>query len=234
MFQDKKEGFSGIPRLGVVGVSDWITDEARHSFLAGAQKVCRIYNWVNLQVFSPGAASARTMYGIDDKTYVVLCIAAGWKNDEKWRDLCDISKHLQEDERLVLVGRLASGLTLPNGVLHIPYVEETTKLAAIYAMADVYVHLSRQDTFGKVIAEALSCGTPVVVYNNTACPELVPPGGGFHVPTGDTAAILTCLHLLRERGPYALSRTCRTFAQERFSMSANINAYVDLYKELCK
>ena len=33
--------------------------------------------------------------------------------------------------------------------------------------------LLKQETFGLVSAEALACGTPVVVYDNTACPEFI-------------------------------------------------------------
>jgi len=39
-----------------------------------------------------------------------------------------------------------------------------TELAAAYAAADVFVFPSRTDTFGLVMIEALSCGTPVAAY----------------------------------------------------------------------
>lgn len=39
-----------------------------------------------------------------------------------------------------------------------------TKLAQVYASADVFVMPSRNETFGLVMLEAMSCGTPVVAY----------------------------------------------------------------------
>ena len=44
MYNDKKEWFGKIPRLAVVGVSDWITNEARVSLLSSAKVITRIYN----------------------------------------------------------------------------------------------------------------------------------------------------------------------------------------------
>src|SRR5690606_31463283 len=56
--------------------------------------------------------------------------------------------------------------------------------AAILASVDALVHGSLCETFGFVVAEALSSGTPVVVPNaggaaalvNDSCAEIYPPG----------------------------------------------------------
>ena len=41
---------------------------------------------------------------------------------------------------------------------------DRTSLAALYAAADVFVFPSRSETFGLVMLEAMSCGTPVAAY----------------------------------------------------------------------
>ena len=48
-------------------------------------------------------------------------------------------------------------------------------------MADAFVHFSTADTFGKVIAEAQATGTPAIVYDRTACPEVARLGNGYVV-----------------------------------------------------
>lgn len=51
-------------------------------------------------------------------------------------------------------------------------------LAAAYAGADVFVFPSRTDTFGLVVIEALSCGTPVAAYPVPGPGDIVRNGAG--------------------------------------------------------
>jgi glycosyltransferase involved in cell wall biosynthesis len=57
---------------------------------------------------------------------------------------------------------------------------EEADLAAIYTAADVYLGTSYAEGFGVPIIEAQACGTPVIVSDWTAPPELV--GAGWVVP----------------------------------------------------
>ena len=51
-------------------------------------------------------------------------------------------------------------------------------LAAAYAGADVFAFPSRTDTFGLVVIEALSCGTPVAAYPVPGPGDIVTGGAG--------------------------------------------------------
>jgi glycosyltransferase involved in cell wall biosynthesis len=53
----------------------------------------------------------------------------------------------------------------------------TEDMNALYNAADLFVTTSRGEGFGLTIAEALSCGVPVIAQNVTAIPEVVGPGG---------------------------------------------------------
>jgi glycosyltransferase involved in cell wall biosynthesis len=57
--------------------------------------------------------------------------------------------------------------------------------------ADVYVHPTYEDGFAYAPMEALACGTPVIVTEDTGMKEFVREGcNGYIVPTGDPEAIL--------------------------------------------
>lgn len=92
--------------------------------------------------------------------------------------------------QIVAAGRFDEAVTLPPNVIKVGYIKDPAELAEYYRNADVYVHLSRADTFGKVIAEAIACGTPAIVYNATACPEIVSGDCGYAVKCGDINAIV--------------------------------------------
>lgn len=55
-------------------------------------------------------------------------------------------------------------------------VKHGTELAAIYGSADVFVFPSKTDTFGLVMAEAISCGVPVAAYDVTGPKDVIRHG----------------------------------------------------------
>lgn len=57
------------------------------------------------------------------------------------------------------------------------------RMAATYAAMDVLTNATRGEGFGIPIIEAQACGTPVIVTDATAMPELV--GAGWKVPVDD-------------------------------------------------
>jgi glycosyltransferase involved in cell wall biosynthesis len=71
-----------------------------------------------------------------------------------------------------------------------------------FQKANVCVHPSYQDGWGYAPAEALACGVPVVVSEDTGMKELVREGAnGYVVPTGDEDALYERLEfLVRARG----------------------------------
>lgn len=68
MWNDKKRLWLSIPNLAVVGVSDWITNEAKNLRCLKCKIIRRIYNWIDLDVFKPANADdIREKYGLTDK-----------------------------------------------------------------------------------------------------------------------------------------------------------------------
>lgn len=55
--------------------------------------------------------------------------------------------------------------------------------------ASLYVHASYEDGFAYAPAEAMGCGVPVLVSEDTGMKELITPGAGLVLPTGDRSAL---------------------------------------------
>ena len=233
MWADKKRLFSRISRLAVIGVSDWITNEAKKSFLQNASMVKRIYNWINLDVFYPRKANIRERYCLPKDKFLVFCISAGWsKNSKRSEDLIALAKGLPEDVHLLVAGNLDEDIQLPQNVTALGYISSTEELAELYSGVDVYVHLSREDTFGKVIAENLACGTPAIVYNSTACPELIGEGCGYVVATGNIEELKNAIDLIKENGKSYYSNKCIEYVKNNFEKEKLIKEIIGLYIDL--
>src|SRR5262245_16099801 len=67
----------------------------------------------------------------------------------------------------------------------------------LLASADAVAYAGRDEIFGLVPLEALLCGTPVVVADDSGCGEIVRSvGGGLLVPPGDAGALARALAAL--------------------------------------
>lgn len=228
MWNEKKAGFSQIKRLGVIGVSDWITSEASQSFLANAAILRRIYNWIDLETFTP----VKSKKSVNQK-FTIFCASASWnKNTDRFSDLQKFVKELDSSMELIVVGIVEHPEQFPSNVKCIGYVNSQKEMASLYANADVYIHLSREDTFGKVIAEALACGTPAIVYKSTACQEIVKEGLGYTVPVGDIKEIMQYCRVIQHNGKATYSRYCIEAARNRFDKEKLIAETIDLYEQL--
>lgn len=235
MLADKKALFGAIPRLGVVGVSDWLTKEAQKApVFQNAKVIQRIYNWVDTDLFIPQDTTAlRAQMGLQNKQ-VLLCLASGWSKAKGLDTVLRLAERLTKEQILLLVGNAPQEQLTDPQIRHIPATNDTKELAALYSMADVFVQPSLEETFGKVTAEALSCGTPVVCFDSTANPELVGEGCGTVVPVGDVQAMNNAIQQILKQGKEAFSPNCRNYAVEHFQKGKNLKEYLNLFETLCK
>lgn len=75
------------------------------------------------------------------------------------------------------------------------------ELADYYRCADVFVLPSREDTWGLVVNEALSFGTPCIVSDACGCAfDLIYPGvNGLIYPAGDSEMLARCIQFLKSQ-----------------------------------
>lgn len=210
MLMDKAKQYKDFKELSVIAVSEWIANQARQSILKNTE-IKTIYNWVDLESFKIRKVE-RT------EKFVVLGVSAKWiKGSSKLEDFFKLSNMLSSDEEVWLVGEQPPGLQIPSNIVSIPYVKDAVELSRIYNKADVYVHLSREDSFGKVIIEAMACGTPVIVYNSTVYPEIVSNDCGFISDLGDVRQVYNYIKKVKAMGKdYFLDKClCRARKYEK-------------------
>lgn len=237
LWKAKKQLFDNIPRLGVVGVSKWITDEAAKSpILQNAVLRASIYNGVDFEKFhydAQGAAALSKQYGLQGKK-VLLAVASKWSENKGFADLTAIADRAPENWQVVCIGMRPQELPVSQNMLYIDATDSVAELAAWYSAADVFLNLSKEETFGKVSAEALSCGTPVVCYNTTANPELVGEGCGAVCDGTEVQAYFNCVKTVLKNGKAAYTSACTTFAKQNFGKEENYEKLLNFIKRLAE
>lgn len=234
MLKDKEILFNNIQNLAVIGVSKWVTEDAKKSILKNAKIVKCIYNWIDLDVFKPKATdSIKRKMKLENK-FIILGISMNWTNIKGINIFNELANMLSDDFQIVLVGDDSMVGIKNKKIKFLGTIKDAEKLSELYAMADVFVNPTIQETFGKTTAEALACGTPVVAYNSTATPELVGTNEkcGYLLNENDSKLYLEKILEIKSKGKEKYSRYARERAEKMFSYEENVDKYIEVYNEL--
>jgi glycosyltransferase involved in cell wall biosynthesis len=113
----------------------------------------------------------------------VLGVANIWSNRKGLDDFFQLSKMLDDSYVIVLVGLTPKQIRqLPKKIKGLARTNSIHDLVAMYSMADIFVNPSKEETFGLTTLEATSCGKTAIVYEGTACEEVIRKTGGVAVP----------------------------------------------------
>lgn len=225
----RKSLFANISNLTLVPVSKWLEGELHKSFLKDCA-VVPIYNGIDINVFRPTSDSeVRSHYNIGNRQYVIA-VASVWdprKNLKDYIKLAEISHSLT----IVLVGLTEKqSQNLPDNIIAIPRTQNAHDLAALYSGAFAVLNLSLEETFGLTTAEGMACGTPAIVYDCTASPELVTSNTGCVVREGDVIGLANTIKWLQKNPLFSVD--CRKRAEDFFDKEKCFEKYIELYESL--
>ena len=232
----KKNYFTSLPDLHIVTVSKWLEGMVKSSCLKDYD-IRHIYNGIDLTEFCPRKIYEDNIFDrldISDNQKKILGVANIWDDRKGLLDFYKLREKLDNDYLIILVGlNEKQRKKLPRGIVGMGRANSIQQLAEIYSMADVFVNPSIAETFGMTTAEALSCGTPVIVYNETACPELVDEHTGVVVPVGNIQKMADAIVSLCNLKYYTtISEACRKRAELMFNKQDRFQEYINLYEEI--
>ena len=191
--------------------------------------IVTIQNWYTppqLDIFSPKKAR--------DKFYILY---VGNQSKRKGTELLPrLAALLAADniEILCIAGLRGNRHARKRGNIHFLPSMSAHELARYYMQADVLISTSRYEGFGYTILEALTHGTPVVCFNNSALPELITDGhNGFMVKTDDISAMARRIKRLKNE-PHLRQKLAMGALKSagRFSEDRLVGKYIDLYRSL--
>lgn len=232
-FSKKRKLFTSISRMTVVSVSNWLDKLVEQSFFKDSNHLC-IYNGIDLELFKPinNSDVIKNKYNINKK-FVILGVATTWDRRKGLNDFIELSKYIKNEEIIVLVGlSKEQRRILPSNVLGLPRTENRIELAHLFAASDVFLNLSTEETFGLTTAEALASGTPAIVYNKTASPELVNSKTGFVVEKNDYLSIIEAIDEIKKNKKEFYKSNCRLRAFKLFNSKDIYNSYFELYNNM--
>lgn len=232
VLKDRVKYLCAIPRLTVVGASEWIANEMKQSQLKYLN-ITFIHNGFDMDVFKPTPSEKRKELRLEGK-YVILGPATKWLSPTNKQTLYYFITHMTDDMVLVLFGNHGTTSELSPNIKFINYTATSKEMAEIYSMADIMVNCSREDTLSSINLECQACGTPVITYDATGNKETVDGISGFALPTGNYKNLFEKVSDLRKLEKTEIGKTCRKWILDNFNKRKTYKDYIILYKAISK
>ena len=124
-----------------------------------------------------------------------ILFVAGVRHLKGIKDLIEVFNKLNLDNAiLTIVGNKSDAYeyvekNLSENIRYIPYVDHS-ELKVLYQNSSIFVLPTYMDSFGQVIFESMSCGTPVITTTNSGAPGIIiDMQNGFIIEPGNQEAL---------------------------------------------
>jgi glycosyltransferase involved in cell wall biosynthesis len=191
-----------------------------------------IPNGVNCEHFHPGPPD-RDSFGLPRDRFIVLMVSALVPSKRVDVGVDAVSKI--PDAHLVVAGDgplrqaidTAAAELLPERFtrLSVP----ASEMPSLYRSADLFLHLSKEESFGNVFLEALACGLPVVGHDSARLRWIV-GDHEFLIDTSDPTAVADEIRRARDGGAARVSE--RTARAAPFAWSEIAKSYRAFFDEV--
>ncbi len=227
--------------LIIVGLSEWISQQARESSIFSRHEIRTIPNNIDTESFYPVEKEiARSILGIKSGKKVVLLGAQSihdiYKGFENFRLAV---KRLPPDRyQLCFFGRTDPDLPAKLGFEYheFGFLCDDIALRLVYSAADVFVSPSQAESFGKTIAEAMACGTPVVCFDAGGPRDIVDHSvNGYRAIPFDSEDLARGIEWIAGHvNPRQLSTSAREKIIQKFDCQVVARQYVELYRDILR
>jgi len=240
-------------RYTVVSPAKWLLEKAQRSILTpGAIGFKLIPNGVDLAMFRPREKGAiRNSLGISTDSIVILFAAHRFKVNHfkdfrSFLSVIDSIRHsnLKEHVHFLMLGDEMPTTRFGNVMISgFKYERSRIRVAELFSCADIYLHLSKAETFPTAVLEAMASGLPVVANRVGGLAEQVRclrgtgdicKATGLIAESAESKDVLPGLEdlITQKNVREILSKNSRMVAEAEFSTQRMINQYAGLFAEL--
>lgn len=223
--------------LMFTAVSPWVMSRSALSPICNRFQCRWITNGLETKTFHPSSKSEikkiKERIPHSDRK-IILHVAASFTTDKSSikggfyiKQLAEMMPYYQF---VVVASFIGSTEGLPDNVLVLGRANGQKELAALYSAADITVLTSMRETFSMIVAESLSCGTPIVGFEAGGPESIAIPEFTQFVEYGN-------IDLLKQAVEYFLKKELDAddisrMAHNKYSKETMAHGYIDVYNEI--
>jgi len=235
----------GIDKSDIVTTVSQALKEQTYELIDTVKPIETIYNFVDEREYFPrNSGNLKEQFGIQEDEKVLIHVS-NFRKIKNLPHIVDAFMKIRANmkAKLLLVGDGPEKHRVMDQVKGSPYMKDILflgkqeNLAELYAISDLKLLLSQQESFGLVLLEAMACGVPCIGTNVGGIPEVIEHGvDGYIVELGDTEAVAAyATHLLQDEEQLLRFREAAIRAvSEKFHSSKIVEQYENLYEKVAE
>jgi glycosyltransferase involved in cell wall biosynthesis len=243
----QKQKIYSQSNLTIVSPSRWLYDITLCAPVFKNNQKKQIHHGVDIDVFKPkNKTYLRELFEIPYPCKVLFFIADSI-TDNPWKGgeiLIEIIKRLDQilEEKVILLivgnGNIKEFSELTNiTVCMIGYVKSEIMLSMIYSVCDLFLYVTKAESFGLVLLEAIASGLPAITFNVGGCSDIIHDlHNGYVIPAFDVdlyvQRAMECLK--NETILKTFSINARSLAKEKFSAEYSAHQYYELFHKVIR
>lgn len=232
----KEHLYGQLDNLFITGVSKWIVNQSNLSFFKNHKNIY-ISNGIDTSLFIPRKNRNKILkkYNLSNENRYLIAAGTTWAKSKGLYDYINLSDKLPDNCKLIMVGvNSFVRKKIPKKIIIIPRTDSQHELSELYSISELLLCLSYNESFGLTPVEAMACGTPSIVYENTALRELVSKNVIESVETGRLDQVLLKIEKIINNNKSFYLENCRSHAENFYDYSYNYMKYIELYNKLLK
>lgn len=197
----KKDVLADKNNITLIALSDEMIKFCKEVDFLSKKRIRKIYNPIDGESFRLiDKKMARTTLGLDEDVLILSFVAVSLQDQRKgFGEMLKAIQQLKMPVKLLCMGRDDSLSRKPDNVICYGSVEDSSLQSLIYSASDVFVSLSRQESFGKTVAEALLCGVPVISTKVGFAPEVIDDSNGCLIENMNPDVIVGAINEINNR-----------------------------------
>ncbi|MFF6015529.1 N-acetyl-alpha-D-glucosaminyl L-malate synthase BshA [Lysinibacillus fusiformis] len=235
----------GIDKSDIVTSVSHALKEQTYELIDTVKPIETIYNFVDEREYFPrNSGNLKEQFGIQEDEKVLIHVS-NFRKIKNLPHIIDAFMKIRTNvkAKLLLVGDGPEKHRVMDQVKESPYMKDVLflgkqeNLAELYAISDLKLLLSQQESFGLVLLEAMACGVPCIGTNVGGIPEVIEHGvDGFIVELGDTEAVAEyAVQLLQDEEKLLRFREAAIHAvSDKFHSSKIVEQYENLYEKVAE
>ena len=236
-FSLKKTAIQNSQITGIVA-SKWMKNKVEKSPIWKDKKIYLLPFGINQNLFKPGdSSSIRQNMNIPVNNTVLFFRADTWEY-KGFDIILEALHHIENKKNVTIITVGEKGLLdkFKNkfNIIEYNWIKNDEKMIQLYQACDIFLMPSRQETFGLMAVEAMSCGKMVLALEGegTALPEVIDsPNCGLAVKESDFSRELARL-IDNKSEIHNRGNKCLDYARLHYSKEKYIREIINIYNDV--